>query len=240
MTIDEAYRILNSTKNSSFEFIKNQYHELAKKYHPDLNSSTGSTEKMQEINLAWQTILENLSEEDNEIKNSDPVDDDDSHDEEDSSYSNYQNVAWYTVRMTLETGLRIPKFCPITMSHDCSAHKNITLRAVKFEGYGRRVIMHSSEFKVPFSIKDSSYSSLLRKYVKAYYEGDFVEFRFKNREYAEIFAAVNHTTCIEETKTDVAKNAAKRAASSLGNSMGAYIVPLIIVFIGLMAVVCSN
>lgn len=51
------YEILNSQKTDEIATIKNNYHKLALKFHPDLDG--GSIEKMQELNTAWEWVVEN-------------------------------------------------------------------------------------------------------------------------------------------------------------------------------------
>lgn len=62
MTLEEAYRTLNISKNSSEEEIKKVYKELAKKYHPDLYQNNPlaelAEEKLKEINKAYDVLRE--------------------------------------------------------------------------------------------------------------------------------------------------------------------------------------
>lgn len=63
-TIDEAYRILESSKEDDDKTIKNNYRRLVKKHHPDIVSGQGAsqsiideaTKKLQEINEAYEMI----------------------------------------------------------------------------------------------------------------------------------------------------------------------------------------
>lgn len=52
----DYYKILGVSKNASKEEIKEAYKKLAKKYHPDLNKSSDSTEKFKEINEAASVL----------------------------------------------------------------------------------------------------------------------------------------------------------------------------------------
>src|SRR3989338_1162521 len=52
----DYYKILGVSKNSTKEDIKKAYKNLAKKYHPDINKDSGSTEKFKEINEAAQVL----------------------------------------------------------------------------------------------------------------------------------------------------------------------------------------
>ena len=61
MNYNEACNILGVNKNDTLEDIKKKYKELATKYHPDLNNSKNATEKMQQINAAFDFICENYS-----------------------------------------------------------------------------------------------------------------------------------------------------------------------------------
>lgn len=69
MSLDEAYEILNVSKNVSLNELKKRYRELAKKYHPDiLNANNVSQKELEEgvvkfrkINEAYELIKKNLS-----------------------------------------------------------------------------------------------------------------------------------------------------------------------------------
>lgn len=69
MSLDEAYEILNISKNVSLNELKKRYRELAKKYHPDiLNANNVSQKELEEgvvkfrkINEAYELIKKNLS-----------------------------------------------------------------------------------------------------------------------------------------------------------------------------------
>ena len=58
----DSYSVLGIPRNSSIETVKDAYRELARKYHPDNYSDDDplkslATEKMQEINAAYEDIL---------------------------------------------------------------------------------------------------------------------------------------------------------------------------------------
>lgn len=63
MTLSEAYLILSLNQSSSLEELKKKYRLLAKKWHPDINTSTNANEVFVKINLAFHTILKDRSEE---------------------------------------------------------------------------------------------------------------------------------------------------------------------------------
>ncbi len=52
----DYYEILGVPRTASIEEIKKAYRKLAKKYHPDLNKSSDSTEKFKEINEAASAL----------------------------------------------------------------------------------------------------------------------------------------------------------------------------------------
>lgn len=52
----DYYKILGVGKDASQDDLKKAYKNLAKKYHPDLNKETGSTEKFKEINEAYSVL----------------------------------------------------------------------------------------------------------------------------------------------------------------------------------------
>ncbi|WP_428026686.1 TerB family tellurite resistance protein [Arcobacter sp.] len=63
-TLEQAYKILESTKEDDDKTIKNNYRKLVKKHHPDIISGQGAsqniideaTKKLQEINEAYEMI----------------------------------------------------------------------------------------------------------------------------------------------------------------------------------------
>jgi hypothetical protein len=59
MNINEAYLLLEINPNASKEEIKKAYHLKMKIYHPD--TSTGNTEKAQDINIAYKLCIERLN-----------------------------------------------------------------------------------------------------------------------------------------------------------------------------------
>lgn len=52
----DYYKTLGVEKNASQDEIKKAYKNLAKKYHPDINKESGSTEKFKEINEAASVL----------------------------------------------------------------------------------------------------------------------------------------------------------------------------------------
>ena len=58
--INEAFKKLNLTLDSSLHDIKRRYKILVKKYHPDANkSNVKSNNKLIEINEAYKIIIDN-------------------------------------------------------------------------------------------------------------------------------------------------------------------------------------
>ena len=52
------YEILGVSNDASNEDIRKAYRELAKKYHPDVNSDTRAVEKITEINAAYEQLTD--------------------------------------------------------------------------------------------------------------------------------------------------------------------------------------
>ena len=68
------YEVLGVSNNASEAVIRKQYHELAKKYHPDKCSSPSTQEEFNKVKEAWH-VLSNpqLRKEYNEKLNRDKV-----------------------------------------------------------------------------------------------------------------------------------------------------------------------
>jgi len=57
LRMQDPYTVLGVSRNASEDEIKNAYHKLAKKYHPDLNpGNEAAAAKMKEINVAYDQI----------------------------------------------------------------------------------------------------------------------------------------------------------------------------------------
>lgn len=52
----DYYRILEVSPSASFEVIKASYRALAKKYHPDTQTSSNTGKTMADINEAYETL----------------------------------------------------------------------------------------------------------------------------------------------------------------------------------------
>ena len=68
MSLDEAYILLESKRDDSFEDIKKRYRILVKKYHPDMMQGQGldddfialATKKLQKVNFAFERIKKHM------------------------------------------------------------------------------------------------------------------------------------------------------------------------------------
>lgn len=54
--MNDFYKTLEVDRIASQEVIKAAYRVLAKKYHPDKNSSNNAIKKMQDINMAYEVL----------------------------------------------------------------------------------------------------------------------------------------------------------------------------------------
>ena len=63
MTLDSAYKLLGASKEDSDMEVKKKYHSLVMQYHPDKHSDDieFATRKTQEINLAYEIIIDSRS-----------------------------------------------------------------------------------------------------------------------------------------------------------------------------------
>ena len=60
------YQRLGIKGNAGREAVKRAYRRLARKYHPDLNTDPGATIRMQQINEAYMSIVEELDKQDSD------------------------------------------------------------------------------------------------------------------------------------------------------------------------------
>ncbi len=61
--LETYYAILGVDEDATFEIVRKAYRLLARRYHPDLNRSPNATARMQQINEAYEKIMEGLQEE---------------------------------------------------------------------------------------------------------------------------------------------------------------------------------
>ena len=62
--INDYYKLLNITKNTTQEEIKIAYRKRAHELHPDKNKNTDTTEQFQKLNKAYETLSDfNVDEE---------------------------------------------------------------------------------------------------------------------------------------------------------------------------------
>jgi hypothetical protein len=57
LSLRRHYQILGITLHATEEEIRGAYRQLARQYHPDLNTAPSAKERMQEINLAYREIM---------------------------------------------------------------------------------------------------------------------------------------------------------------------------------------
>jgi molecular chaperone DnaJ len=56
MNLTEAYSVLELQSGASPEEAKKKYHELTKKFHPDVNKDAGAEDKFKKINQAYECV----------------------------------------------------------------------------------------------------------------------------------------------------------------------------------------
>ena len=54
----DYYEILGVARDASLDTIKRSYHELVRKYHPDVNQNSGSAEMFLSIQEAYEQLKE--------------------------------------------------------------------------------------------------------------------------------------------------------------------------------------
>jgi curved DNA-binding protein CbpA len=62
------YSLLGISPGASTNEVREAYFKLVKKYHPDRNKSPGATEKMAEINLAYEILSSDKKRKDHDLK----------------------------------------------------------------------------------------------------------------------------------------------------------------------------
>ena len=65
MTLAEAYRLLGSSREDTDNEVKKKYHKMVMLYHPDKHVGGNieyATQKMQEINAAYERIIHSRSD----------------------------------------------------------------------------------------------------------------------------------------------------------------------------------
>ena len=58
VTLSEDYALLGLEPGATLLEIKTAYRVLARRYHPDLNVESGSSDAMQKLNAAYARLLE--------------------------------------------------------------------------------------------------------------------------------------------------------------------------------------
>ena len=61
MDFKDYYKILGVDPEADDKAIKTAYRKLARKYHPDMADTPDATEKMQQINAAYEAIMKRIS-----------------------------------------------------------------------------------------------------------------------------------------------------------------------------------
>lgn len=61
MNLEYCFTVLEMSVVYDLDLVNKRYHELVKKYHPDLHDEKGSEEKIIELNLAYQEIKKYIS-----------------------------------------------------------------------------------------------------------------------------------------------------------------------------------
>lgn len=56
-----AWQVLGVAEQASLATVKNAYRQLARLYHPDINTDPDATRQMQRLNEAYQTILQEIA-----------------------------------------------------------------------------------------------------------------------------------------------------------------------------------
>ncbi len=59
--MEAYYEILGISPDADPETVKQAYRQLAREFHPDLNKAAEANERMQEINRAYDQIMQQLA-----------------------------------------------------------------------------------------------------------------------------------------------------------------------------------
>ena len=60
--MSDYYAVLMVAHDADREAVRAAYRKMAREYHPDLNDSPDSTSKMQEINEAYERIMQQFGD----------------------------------------------------------------------------------------------------------------------------------------------------------------------------------
>ena len=112
--MNDPYKVLGISPNSTDEEINKAYKRLAKKYHPDyyIDSSLAglATKKMQEINIAYDQIRKQRAENINNYGNNNYYNNNYNNNSYNNNYNNNYNnsyagsTTYYDVRMMIQSG----------------------------------------------------------------------------------------------------------------------------------------
>lgn len=207
MTLEEAYEILGINYSSEYDEIIEEYRAKAKLYHPDLNQSSDATLKMQQINEAFEIIKTNYGKKDyphsskkqGECQNTRNESKSKEEDIQQFENDNQTNDVLYKVVLHAGKSCFIPYFCPVCLKRT----NNIIIKSFsfidsEFISYRRYKI---KQYKSSISFFCCC-NSRFNKYVKIIHKSNGINFYFKNKEYAELFAEINHEECILSSRVE--------------------------------------
>lgn len=207
MTLEESFEILGINSSSEYDEIIEAYRAKAKQYHPDLNQSSDATIKMQQINEAFEIIRANYGkkeylharEKHDERQNTRNESKSKEEDAQQFENDNQNNDVLYNVVLHAGKSCFIPYFCPVCLKRTNNIIiKSFSFIDCEFISYRRyRIKQYKSSISF-FCCCNSRFN----KYVKIIHKSNGINFYFKNKEYAEFFAEINHEECILSSRVE--------------------------------------